>query len=638
MIYYVSTNGDDGNLGTEKAPFRTINHAAQIAVAGDTVRVFGGVYREWVNPKNAGLENARIVYEAVEGEKPVIKGSEVVTDWERLDGTVWKKVLPNSMFGCWNPYAQKVEGDWLTKPADYRVHLGDVYINGVSMYEASSVEDLYEAKIRYSGCQRSSPPIVEPILNPENTIYRWYAQVNESETTIFCNFHSIDPNHEIIEINVRKCCFYPTKTGRNYITLRGFEIAHAACPFTPPTSDQVGMVGANWSKGWIIENNELHDAKCSAISIGKEASTGDNEAMKKHDKHSHYYQTEAVFLGLQNGWNKETVGSHIVRNNVIHDCGQNAVVGHMGCAFSRIEHNHIYRISTKHEFHGAEIAGIKFHAAIDVVIENNNIHDTTRGIWLDWQIQGARITKNLLYNNARCDLMIEVTHGPCTIDNNVFLSKRAFENVAQGTAFIHNIIVGNITQNDVPDRETPYHFPHSTLIKGITKVLGGDDRVLNNVILGAYPSISESFTAWCGVYNKYLTPEIYYEKMKKNTERVPVQPVWIDGNAYAGYATAFRAEGNTTRVDGMTVCLEESEEKFVLVINAPTVLNKFFCQEVTTERLGAPVFTGEGYENGDGTPIDFTLDMLGNKRSGKIIAGPFAELFDGENRIVVWKK
>ena len=39
MIYYVSTNGDDGNLGTKKAPFRTINHAAQIAVAGDTVKV-----------------------------------------------------------------------------------------------------------------------------------------------------------------------------------------------------------------------------------------------------------------------------------------------------------------------------------------------------------------------------------------------------------------------------------------------------------------------------------------------------------------------------------------------------------------------------------------------------------------------
>jgi len=508
----------------------------------------------------------------------------------------------------------------------------------VSMYEASSMEDLYEAKIRYSGCQRSSPPIVEQIPDPENTIYRWYAQVDEKETTILCNFHAIDPNRETIEINVRKCCFYPTNTGRNYITLRGFEIAQAACPWTPPTSNQVGMVGANWSKGWIIENNELHDAKCSAISIGKEASTGDNEAMKKHNKHSHYYQTEAVFLGLLKGWNKDTVGSHLVRNNVIHDCGQNGVVGHMGCAFSRIEHNHIYRISTKHEFHGAEIAGIKFHAAIDVVIENNSIHDTTRGIWLDWQIQGARVTKNLLYNNARCDLMIEVTHGPCTVDNNVLLSERAMENVAQGTAFVHNIIAGNVTQKDVPDRETPYHFPHSTLVKGMTKVLGGDDRVLNNIILGAYPSASSSFIAWCSIYNKYLTPEVFYEKMKKNVERIPVQPVWIDGNAYAGYASAFRAEENTARVDGTAFSIEETADGFVLTLNVPATLSQFTCKAVTSERLGAPIFTEEKYENSDGTPIDFTIDILGNKRDENVIAGPFATLCEGENKFVVWKK
>ena len=45
MIYYVSPKGDDRNAGTKEAPFFSINHAAQIAMAGDTVRVFGGTYR-----------------------------------------------------------------------------------------------------------------------------------------------------------------------------------------------------------------------------------------------------------------------------------------------------------------------------------------------------------------------------------------------------------------------------------------------------------------------------------------------------------------------------------------------------------------------------------------------------------------
>lgn len=91
MIYYVSVKGSDAAAGSKEAPFKTINHAAGIAKAGDTVKVFGGVYREWVDPKNSGSdENNRIIYEAVEGETPVIKGSEVITDWERVEGTVWK--------------------------------------------------------------------------------------------------------------------------------------------------------------------------------------------------------------------------------------------------------------------------------------------------------------------------------------------------------------------------------------------------------------------------------------------------------------------------------------------------------------------------------------------------------------------
>ena len=77
MIYSVSIRGNDSSPGTKDRPFKTINHAAQIAVAGDTVRVFGGTYRERVSPKNSGEENARITYEAVEGEKPIIKGSEI---------------------------------------------------------------------------------------------------------------------------------------------------------------------------------------------------------------------------------------------------------------------------------------------------------------------------------------------------------------------------------------------------------------------------------------------------------------------------------------------------------------------------------------------------------------------------------
>ena len=83
----------------------------------------------------------------------------------------------------------------------------------------------------------------------------------------------------------------------------------------------------------------------------------------------------------------------------------------MGCIFSKIYGNHIYNIGTKHEFFGWEIAGIKFHAPIDVQIYENLIHDCTLGFWMDWQAQGTRISRNVLFDNDR-DGNLEVTHGP----------------------------------------------------------------------------------------------------------------------------------------------------------------------------------------------------------------------------------
>ena len=111
MIYHVSKQGNDKNIGSAEAPFLTINRAATVALPCDTVIVHEGEYREWVDPKCGGLdENSRITYTAAEGEKVVIKGSEIITDWQKVEGSVWKKVLSNSMFGDWNPYAERIYG------------------------------------------------------------------------------------------------------------------------------------------------------------------------------------------------------------------------------------------------------------------------------------------------------------------------------------------------------------------------------------------------------------------------------------------------------------------------------------------------------------------------------------------------
>jgi hypothetical protein len=52
--YYVSSTGNDGNPGTIDQPWRTIHHAAETVVAGDTVYIRGGTYNEQVRIVTSG--------------------------------------------------------------------------------------------------------------------------------------------------------------------------------------------------------------------------------------------------------------------------------------------------------------------------------------------------------------------------------------------------------------------------------------------------------------------------------------------------------------------------------------------------------------------------------------------------------
>jgi len=52
--FYVATTGSDSNPGTQSAPWRTVQHAADTARAGSIVNVRGGIYEELVNINASG--------------------------------------------------------------------------------------------------------------------------------------------------------------------------------------------------------------------------------------------------------------------------------------------------------------------------------------------------------------------------------------------------------------------------------------------------------------------------------------------------------------------------------------------------------------------------------------------------------
>ncbi|MGM0524554.1 MAG: right-handed parallel beta-helix repeat-containing protein [Bacillota bacterium] len=662
MEYHVSINGNDQAIGNKKQPFRTISRAASLAVAGDTVIVHAGIYREWVNPKNGGTEDHRIVYKSAGDGEVVITGAERMTDWTFTGDNVWVTEVPNTIFSHRHPYDVQLSGDWLFD-GELTIHLGDVYLDHTSLYETDSL-----IKVR-------DPEVWPDAKYADDSLLKWYVEVGTVTTKIWANFGGKDPRVENVEINVRPYCFWPEQPGRDYINVSGFTLRQASPQWAPPTAYQEGLIGPHWSKGWVIENNHISESKSVGISLGTRIGTGHEKIRNKHNKGGTQREQEVIFEALRDGWHKEQIGSHIVRGNVIHDCEQAGIVGHLGAAFSKIYQNKIYNIHHKRLRHGAEVAGIKLHASLDTEIRENKIYSCYRGLWLDWQAQGTRISRNVLFDNLSEDLFVEVCHGPYLVDHNLFLSPMNFRNMSQGGAFVHNLFAGRFVVQPERSRITPYHFPHETMVAGYSNITGGDDRYYNNIFYGDGDNATEPVPitffehlplkprqeseqdgkvvmdgvpedAICylhpvglGGYNQHPNVEDkpWWELTKEELDELgdakkaittgnTVLPVAMGGNLYLNKAVPGKHETKGERLDqkGLDINIDVETSDVTLHILEPELFRRALNQVITTDLLGKTYHANMPFEKPDGQAYRLDRDFFGHKRpESHLTPGPF---------------
>jgi hypothetical protein len=364
-------------------------------------------------------------------------------------------------------------------------------------------------------------------------------------------------------------------------------------------------------------------------------------------------------------------------------------VGHLGGVFSVIEDCHIHHINNKQNLAGAEIGGIKMHAAIDTVIRRNHIHHCTRGLWLDWQAQGTRVSQNLFHDNTLPfmneipeqldvsvfqgmgeDIFVEVSHGPTLIDNNLLLSDRALKLACQGVAVVHNLIAGGLvavgigTDNGAKTmsspRYTPYHMPHRTEIAGFMTFLHGDARFYNNIFIqkpmrsvmkAVMEAMSGDGNTWddgnilAGTfrYDGYPTFEEWNREFEgycgmgsAPSDRYYMHlPVWTGGNVFYNGAKPWEKEtdGRVDAEHSVSIGIEEREDGWYLVTNLCDVPQQDGASMIDTERLGMAFEPEQPFEHPDGTPIVFEADYFGKKRQGRVLAGPFAEMDDTRRKL-----
>jgi hypothetical protein len=377
-------------------------------------------------------------------------------------------------------------------------------------------------------------------------------------------------------------------------------------------------------------------------------------------------ERDAVCRGQYHGWLKENVGHHIIRRCNVHHCEQTGIVGRMGGVFSTIEDCHIHDICNSQQLGGAETAGIKLHAAIDVTIRRNYIHNCIMGVWLDWEAQGARVTQNLMHDNHRPegrtpaqgamfsnDVFVEVGHGPTLIDNNVLLSKVSVIMPSEGIACVHNLMLGafglinsgvdSIENGQREPRYTPYHIRHRTEVAGFMTILHGDDRIYNNIFVQHFPvtdaskepkdndyevvgtkcfDIFPTYEEWISNFQMGQEPDMGY-LAKYHFGHLPV---WVDGNAYFNGADVYSKEKNklVNDKDKALVTLKKEAGKVSLETNLYDLLGDFKDSLITSDVLGSAFEPEQRFENPDGSEIIFDTDYYGAKRDIAIIPGPFA--------------
>ena len=83
--YYVSTTGNDSNAGTQSQPWKTIQKAANTALAGNTIIVLAGNYStERVQVTRSGTAGSSITYQA--NGTVTMRGFTVIASYITIDG------------------------------------------------------------------------------------------------------------------------------------------------------------------------------------------------------------------------------------------------------------------------------------------------------------------------------------------------------------------------------------------------------------------------------------------------------------------------------------------------------------------------------------------------------------------------
>ena len=464
-------NAADDNPGTADRPFKSIGAAAAILRPTEKVVVHEGIYRECVRPARGGEGPDRMIaYEAAPGEDVWVKGSEVWRPDVRPSAgfasgpvlasgaTRWTADLPAHVFGGYNPFlARNITSnyrqwgvDWYAEETDHFLwRRGAIFVNGRPLRQGLHMWDVGRDDGTF-------------VMEEDGLRVHFRLPVDA------------DPSAASYEITARAQVFAPELPNLGYLRVTGFTFEHGAGSLPPP---QYGLVSTTRGHHWIIEDNTIRWTNAVGLDIGRQRWNSDKY---------------------------EPSGHHIVRRNVVSDCGICGIAGWTGVNGTLVEDNLVERIGALDVERLYECGGLKFHVPENVLIRRNVFRHITdaAGIWLDVRAKNCRITGNVFADieSRRGAIHMEQSHEADLIDSNVFwdlrialLSGEPEEVTAKwgGRAILaentdHLMIAHNLFGNvSSPGWPVEFSLLQSERILGGRSGLGRRNSVLNNVFVGS---------------------------------------------------------------------------------------------------------------------------------------------------------
>ena len=396
-------HANDLNDGSAERPWMTVQRAAEVLRPGDTVVIYGGLYRECVRPFMGGTGPERMItYRAAPGQKPVITAAEPwKVQWRSEGGDLW-----------WAPYERHPwdrPERWPNPAAGAVRRAEQIIVEHMSFTHVDTRKELLEGSQRF--------------LTDDEAGRLWLRLGGP-----------VPPAGRGVERVMRQQVFAPAVRGLGHISVQGLTMQFGAAP---------EVSGSNWDaishravmsvrsgRHWTIEDCTIEWGNAQGLDIGAE---GWGEDIKG----------QPVVC--------DEPGGHVVRRCRVNQHGLAGIVGwgkgQKGLLLEDNETNHNCRKGNWRTWEGA---GLKIHGATDCVIRRHRACDNRAyGIWLDHRCERNRITQCICLDNAIEGIFFEVSPGPVLIDNNVVIDSRdepegggLYSHDGNSAAYVNNYVSG----------------------------------------------------------------------------------------------------------------------------------------------------------------------------------------------------